>query len=115
VEKQGHTDLAIGGLKFSGNSQRRRKRFLLFHGSFLLHLDIGLVEKALPLPSKRPEYRLNRSHTDFLVNLKAPAHGLKAALREVWHATVALPQIPFHQISLLTDQKYQLDEWNLKF
>src|SRR5437899_2336740 len=40
VEKQGHTDLSIGGLKFSGNAQRRRKHFLLFHGSFLLHLDV---------------------------------------------------------------------------
>src|SRR5262249_5635674 len=41
VEKQGHTDLTIGGLKFSGNAQRRRKNFLLFHGSFLLHEDIS--------------------------------------------------------------------------
>ena len=43
VEQQGHTDLAIGGLKFSGNAQRRRRHFLLFHGCFLLHLDIELV------------------------------------------------------------------------
>src|SRR5262249_40294273 len=45
VEKQGHTDLAIGGVKFSGNAQRRRKQALLFHGSLLLHLDLELVEK----------------------------------------------------------------------
>src|SRR6185295_18609309 len=43
VEMQGHTDLAIGGLKCSGNSQRRKRRFLLFHGSFLLHLDVSMV------------------------------------------------------------------------
>src|ERR1041384_1392020 len=36
VEKQGNTDLSIGGLKFCGNAQRRRQRYLLFHGSFLL-------------------------------------------------------------------------------
>src|SRR5579862_4812326 len=59
VEKQGHTDLAIGGLKFSGNSQRRKKQFLLFHGSFLLHADIELIEKALPQPSHQPAYRMN--------------------------------------------------------
>ncbi|MEI6785439.1 MAG: lipoate--protein ligase family protein, partial [Verrucomicrobiota bacterium] len=35
VELRGQTDLAIGGLKFNGNAQRRRRRFLLFHGSFL--------------------------------------------------------------------------------
>ena len=115
VEKQGHTDLAIGGLKFSGNSQRRRKHSLLFHGSLLLNLALDLLEKALPLPSKQPDYRLNRSHTDFLVNINAPAHVVKNALREVWHATDALREIPFQQISVLAEQKYQLDEWNLKF
>ena len=35
LQVRGHPDLAIGGLKFSGNSQRRRQHFLLFHGSFL--------------------------------------------------------------------------------
>ena len=38
VEVQGHTDLAINSLKFSGNSQRRKERFLLFHGVFLAEL-----------------------------------------------------------------------------
>src|SRR5262249_16066150 len=28
IKVEGHTDLAIDGLKFSGNAQRRRKRFL---------------------------------------------------------------------------------------
>jgi lipoate-protein ligase A len=115
VEKQGHTDLAIGGLKFCGNSQRRRRHFLLFHGSFLLHLDIDLLEKILPLPSKQPQYRLNRSHKDFLVNLKAPSHGIKAALCQAWEATDGLSQIPFAHISRLAEQKYKSDEWNLKF
>jgi lipoate-protein ligase A len=43
VERRGQTDLTMEGLKFCGNAQRRRKRFLLFHGSFLLHMDIGLI------------------------------------------------------------------------
>jgi len=50
VEWCGQTDLAIGGLKFAGNAQRRHRRFLLFHGSFLLHLDLNLMEKILPCP-----------------------------------------------------------------
>jgi lipoate-protein ligase A len=115
VERRGQTDLAIGGLKFSGNSQRRRQKVLLFHGSFLLHLDIGLVEKALPLPTRRPDYRADRSHTDFLVNLKVPAHLIKAALLKTWGTQEALRQIPYDQISSLVEQKYRRDEWNLKF
>src|ERR1035438_178331 len=58
VEWRGQTDLAIGGLKFAGNAQRRRRSFLLFHGTFLLHLDLSLVEKALPMPSRQPDYRV---------------------------------------------------------
>jgi lipoate-protein ligase A len=115
VEWQGQTDLAIGGLKFAGNAQRRRRRFLLFHGTFLLHLDISLVEKALPLPSRQPDYRLNRSHADFLLNLNVPPQSLKAALARAWGAAGALEPIPWDQIARLAKEKYALAEWNLKF
>jgi lipoate---protein ligase len=114
VETQGHTDLAIGGLKFCGNAQRRRKDFLLFHGCFLLHLDIGLIEKALRLPSRQPAYRLNRSHTDFLVNLRLPAHIVKTALAKTWGATDLLSTLPLDQITVLARDKYTLVEWNTK-
>jgi lipoate-protein ligase A len=114
VERQGQTDLTLGGLKFSGNAQRRHRRCLIFHGSFLLNLDFDLLGQALPLPSRQPAYRANRSHADFLVNLKLPAPTLKLALRQTWNATQPLPPIPFHQIALLAREKYSRDEWNLK-
>ncbi len=115
VERQGHTDLTIGGLKISGNAQRRQRRFLIFHGAFLLSLDIGLVEKTLPFPSRAPCYRAARSHADFLLNLKLPALTLKSALRETWHATESLSEIPYAQIRVLAREKYASDEWNFKF
>lgn len=90
----GHTDLALVDprrpdsvpLKCSGNAQRRRRRFILFHGTFLLHFDLALVEELLPLPSRQPAYRQSRSHADFLVNLELPAETVKAALRRAWKA-----------------------------
>jgi len=115
VEMQGHTDLAIGGLKFSGNSQRRKKRYLIFHGTFLLHLDISLVEKALPLPPRQPAYRSHRSHADFLMNVKVPAHSVKEALAKAWSASERLTEIPLERISMLAETKYASAEWNLKF
>lgn len=115
VEKQGHTDLTIGGLKFSGNSQRRKKDFLLFHGSFLLHADIELIEKALPPPSHQPAYRMNRSHSDFLMNLKVPSGLLKNALIRAWEADEPLTQLPLDQITKLAAEKYAQDTWNFKF
>ncbi len=43
----GHTDLAFGARKFSGNSQRRHKNYLLFHGTYLLDFNIALVGRIL--------------------------------------------------------------------
>ena len=41
----GQSDLVLDNLKFSGNAQRRKKRFLLYHGTFLTSLDLELMEK----------------------------------------------------------------------
>lgn len=115
VQVQGHTDLALGGLKFSGNAQRRKKDFLLFHGSLLLDLDIGVVEKALAMPSKQPEYRFNRSHTDFLVNLKVNEEIVKNALAKEWGANEVVQELPLDRIEELLCEKYDNPAWNLKF
>jgi len=115
VEKQGHTDLAISGLKFCGHGQRRKKQFLLFHGSFLLSLDLSLIEKALRMPSRQPDYRHGRSHSEFLMNLEIPAEKLKAALLRAWNATAPLAKIPSDRIRALIQQKYSQHEWNFKF
>ena len=115
VEKQGHTDLAVGGLKFSGNAQRRGRRFLLFHGAFLLHMDLELLERTLLMPSRQPEYRLNRSHRDFLMNLKVPESAIKSALRQAWKAEPASAEVPYARLESLVREKYASEQWNLKF
>jgi len=115
VERRGHTDLAIGGLKFSGNAQRRHDRWLLFHGSFLLHFDLELIESALPMPSRQPDYRLGRPHDAFLMNLEIRAHLLKAALIKAWEALHPLTKTPLEEVRRLVRDKYTNDAWNLKF
>jgi lipoate-protein ligase A len=115
IEVCGHTDLAVAGLKFSGNAQRRGKRALLFHGSLLLNLDLALVGKTLRLPSRQPEYRLNRSHSEFLMNLRVPAETVMAALRKAWEAEEPLLKLPSERIATLVNEKYGRDEWNYKF
>jgi lipoate---protein ligase len=114
VELAGQTDLAIGGLKFSGNAQRRKKHFLIFHGTLLLNLDISLVERTLPIPSRQPKYRADRSHADFLMNLKVPPAMVKSALVNVWGAFKPLPGIPFEEIDTLTRSKYGNPSWNFR-
>jgi lipoate-protein ligase A len=115
VEVRGQTDLSIGGLKFSGNAQRRGRRFLLFHGSLLLDLDLGRVQQSLLFPSRQPEYRRNRSHADFLMNLKLPANRIKSALREAWGANEPCELPRSEAIGDLVRDKYGRSEWNFKF
>lgn len=112
VSIQGHTDLACDNLKFSGNAQRRKRRALLFHGTFLLGFDFALVEKFLRMPSKQPEYRAGRSHTEFLMNLPLSHAQLKEALRQAWSAADNLETNPDFQ--KLVEEKYSRDDWNLK-
>jgi lipoate-protein ligase A len=112
---QGHTDLTLQGLKFSGNSQRRKRHFLLFHGSFLLSIDLALVEQVLPMPSKQPQYRRRRAHKDFLTNLNLPADDIKEAMKYVWNAGDALAEIPKKRAEQLVQEKYATDAWNFKF
>lgn len=115
VAIRGHTDLAIGELKFSGNSQRRHKTFLLFHGTFLLNFDLSLIGELLLMPSKQPHYRENRPHTNFLTNLNVTAEAVEAALRKVWSVDSALTNPPLKEIKTLAREKYTTNEWNFKF
>lgn len=112
VRVQGHTDLALEGMKFSGNAQRRQRHALLFHGTFLLNFDLTLMEKLLPLPSRQPEYRAGRAHGDFVTNIPAAAEALKHFLAVTWKAKSDLKIIPDY--NALLAGKYARDEWNLK-
>jgi lipoate-protein ligase A len=113
VEVQGCTDLTLGGLKFSGNAQRRKRHALLFHGTFLLRFDLSLMDCFLNLPSRQPDYRQGRPHGRFLTNLEVPAPAIKDALRAAWSAHTPLSDVPDCQ--RLITEKYARDEWNLKF
>jgi lipoate---protein ligase len=115
ISVRGHTDLCLGDLKFAGNSQRRRKNFLLFHGTLLLDCDLSLVSELLLMPSLQPDYRASRSHTEFVTNLNLPAEKVKAALVAAWNADEELKNPPLKEISKLAREKYSTREWNFKF
>lgn len=115
ISVRGISDLALGNLKFSGNAQRRKKLFVLFHGTFLLDFKIPLIEEILTLPPAQPEYRKNRKHRDFLINLNANQKTIKQALKEAWSADEILNSIPRQKISQLIEERYAKDAWNLKY
>lgn len=86
VKVSGITDLTLNDKKFSGNAQRRYKDYVLYHGTFLINFDIGLVEKILKIPKRQPCYRKNRSHTEFLMNLNISPELIKEKMKIAWDA-----------------------------
>jgi len=112
---QGHTDLTWRGLKFSGNAQKRRARFFLFHGTVLVDFDVPLVGALLRAPSKEPEYRAGRPHSEFIGNVPLKRSAVKAALAQAFGATENAAPPPFERVNRLVEERYTRDEWNFRF
>ena len=119
VRVAGHTDLVVGGLKFSGNAQRRKSRALLFHGTFLLGLDLDLMACVVRDPKVQPAYREGRPHGRFVVNLNLQSDRVKRELATVWGAgpstsTGGMPGF-VEAVTKLALTRYSDPAWNLKF
>jgi lipoate-protein ligase A len=111
IQLQGTSDLALGGRKFSGNAQQRKRTHLLHHGTLLCGFDFAPMERYLKHPPRQPEYRRGRSHADFLVNLSADADKLMAALQSVWPADREASVWPTGMVKQLVEEKYASAEW----
>ena len=55
--------------KISGNALRVRRQSVLYHGTILDAFPLELVGQLLRHPPREPEYRRQRSHSEFLTNL----------------------------------------------
>lgn len=107
----GDSDLVWRGRKCSGNAQRRRRTHLLFHGTVLLGLDLTLVARLLPLPSRQPAYRAARGHGEFLVNLPLRAEAVKGALASAWGAKPSEITWPEAATRRLVRERYAQRAW----
>jgi len=114
VTVMGESDLAIGGMKFSGNAQRRRERFLLFHGTFLLRFDLERIGRLLPMPVRQPAYRERRPHERFVMNIGREPAEIRRAIAEIWEAGDARPTAPAERIRDLVSRRYSRTEWNFR-
>ena len=111
VAQEGISDLALGGRKFSGNAQQRKRRHLLHHGTLLYAFDLGRVGRHLRPPPRQPEYRAGRTHADFLLNLPLSATELKRRLRTAWGADAEQSSWPEAEVRRLVADKYASPEW----
>lgn len=119
ITLSGSTDLAHDNLKFSGNSQRRRRNALLFHGTFLYDFNLDLISDILSHPSSEPEYRQKRSHKEFLKNIKLSRTEIINALKKKWQASTEFPwsiqDQAEREMKNLVESKYSQEWWNKKF
>lgn len=67
---RGHSDLAYGERKIAGTSLFRRKHLVVYQGSLLVHPDFDAIATLLKHPSREPDYRQGRSHSDFLISAR---------------------------------------------
>lgn len=96
AEFQPTSDLALsdGKKKFSGNAQRRGRRYILHHGTVLYDFPLDLISRYLALPKDQPPYRRGRTHLDFVTNLPMAPGRIKEMFAEIFEAGERAEKIP---------------------
>jgi len=84
VAVRGSGDLVLGDRKCSGSAQRRLRRHLLIHASLLYDFPLERIDRYLKMPARRPAYRGDRPHAEFVTNLPMPRDRLLDAVRAAW-------------------------------
>lgn len=116
IRTKGAGDLTIDTKKFAGSAQRRLKRCVLIHVSILLAgFDLVRVSRLLPMPGRRPDYRGERSHEDFLTTLAAGGEEVREAIVAAWFGDRG-PRppawdYPQELVDRLVAEKYGCREW----
>jgi lipoate-protein ligase A len=111
VVPAGISDLAVLGLKFSGNAQQRKRAFLLHHGTLLYAFDLPLVPRYLREPARQPDYRGGRDHRAFLCNLPLDKGELTYRLSNTWGAQTPVSGWATQEVRKLVAEKYNNTEW----
>ena len=106
------SDLAVDGRKFSGSAQQRKRRHFLHHSTLLCGLDLDRISRYLRMPARQPEYRRDRPHSDFLMNLPADLDTLKHLIAREWMPEGKYGPVPMEKVQLLVEEKYGHEEWN---
>ena len=114
---KGTSDLAARGRKISGNAQRRRKRFVLHHGTLLYAMDPALMERYLTEPADRPQYRGERTHGGFVRSIGLDADTVRRVFLRAFSGEVTRDSIRKDErdaIRELVKEKYTNPEWTAR-
>ena len=112
------SDLAVGGRKFSGNAQARKKKYFLHHGTVLYGMDIEKIARYIKHPPKEPEYRTSRAHDDFLTNIPFLAKDIKEVIQRALTSGGSNWKVPCEytkELAEIVGKKYSQNSWNFCF
>lgn len=70
LSMSGISDISIAGKKILGSSIYRNKNALLYHAVLNIAEPAQTFEKYLKHPSREPDYRMGRRHSDFVTSLR---------------------------------------------
>ncbi len=128
IKEAGYSDIAVLGAdgtlrKIAGNSQARKRRSVVVHGTLLADPDWARIDRLLRFPSSVPDYRSGRGHREFLTSLKecgAPfAMGSFAGeLAKFLPPETTEARTPTDdellRVKILAVEKYGNDDWNFR-
>ena len=77
---KGISDIAMGEKKIMGSSMYRNKEKLFYHAVLNFEESPETFQKYLTHPSKEPDYRIGRSHAEFVTSLKETGY-----LPDIYH------------------------------
>jgi lipoate-protein ligase A len=100
--------------KFSGNSMRMKRSHLLYHGTLLYDFDLALVEEVIKMPPRQPDYRDERSHADFIMNVPMARPRLVEAVREAWESEENF-EWPRGRVAELVEERFSCAGWTREF
>ena len=112
VTWEGTCDLVMENKKFSGNSLRCKREWILYHGTLLYDFRLSSIDRYLGYPPREPDYRQQRSHLDFLINLGVDRDTLENALKQSWEATENLHDWPAARTQELMVNRYLQPQWH---
>jgi lipoate-protein ligase A len=117
--RRGTSDLTLGPRKFSGNSMRCRRDFLLYHGTLLYDFPLDVVGELLKLPPREPDYRNRRGHREFIENLPLGADELRRVVAHAFEAEATASageaMWPRARAAALVAEKYGTASWTNLF
>jgi lipoate-protein ligase A len=76
LSHQGISDITLGDKKIAGTALYRKRDLVFYHAILNVSDTTDLMERYLKTPPRTPDYRQNRSHSDFVTSLREQGYSL---------------------------------------